>query len=139
MLFSTFLIQSVKKLVAMYRDKEICLEVSKLIIKLHLERKSLHKIGKIIGSVQTIINWYVNNGNSHSKQRSGRPKILTPREERNIVTAVSSKVDKKHIPMNTKTNESSNSKECSSKFIIYCSDGAQKVWRKANAKHREKT
>uniref|UniRef100_A0A0K8UV17 Transposable element Tc1 transposase n=1 Tax=Bactrocera latifrons TaxID=174628 RepID=A0A0K8UV17_BACLA len=180
----------------MGRGKEIHLEVRKLIIKLYLENKSLREIGKVVGkshsSVQTIIKSYINTGNLHSKPRSGRPKILTPREERNIVTVVSANpiisavkltqdiydsTQKKISPQTvrnvlysagyhgrvarrkpyiSKVNKEKRfafaiehvNKPNSfweniifsdeSKFNIFGSDGAQKVWRKVNEEFQEK-
>lgn len=65
--------------------KEISVDVRELIIKYQSEGKSLREIGRLVGkshaTVQTVLKNYKTNGSLSSKQRSGRPKIFTPREE----------------------------------------------------------
>lgn len=79
-------------LVKMGKGKEIPLEVRKIILKLYLEHKTYREIGELIGkshsSVYKIIKKYINTGDLPPKPRSGRPKMLSSRQERSIVSKI---------------------------------------------------
>lgn len=71
---------------------ELSLDIRKLILKHRNEGKTLREIGNIIGkphsTVQRVLDNFKTTGNLLSKRRTGRPKILTPREERIIINKV---------------------------------------------------
>ena len=74
------------------KGKEISLSERKIIIKLWKDGESFRKIGQTIGrtysSVQRVVNNFKKTGILTSKPRSGRPKILSAREERKIINMV---------------------------------------------------
>jgi len=77
----------------MGRGQDLSLDLRKSILKLHLENKSYREIGRIIGkspsTIHSVIKKYLNTGELAANHgNSGRPKILTPREERKIVSTV---------------------------------------------------
>jgi transposase len=71
------------------KKKEISNEIRKLIISKHEQGESIVNISKICNlnynSVKSIIRRFKQNGSIEIKQRSGRPKKVTPRRERNII------------------------------------------------------
>lgn len=72
--------------------KETTCEVRKLVIKLHNETHSLRSISRTIGrpvsTVQGIVDRYGINRNVENKKRSGRPSVLSERNERQILREV---------------------------------------------------
>ena len=74
------------------KRREIDLDARKIIIKLHKEGKSFREIGKIVerthSSVQRVVQNFNSSGSLSSKPRSGRPRILTVREERSVLKMV---------------------------------------------------
>lgn len=76
------------------RRKEIDIGERKIIVSLWQNSKSYREIAKIVGrqysSVQRVINNFKQTNCLESKPRSGRPKKLTEREERNITILVKS-------------------------------------------------
>lgn len=77
----------------MPKIKELPFSEKENIIKLFNENNSLGKIGKLVNrkksTVQYIINKWKSSGCLDNSSRSGRPKILSPRDERRILKEVS--------------------------------------------------
>lgn len=73
-------------------NKEISVDIRKLIIKLRSEGKTLRAIGQIVdkphSSVQRVLENYAATRNFSSKYRSGRPQVLTEREKRSVLSEV---------------------------------------------------
>lgn len=93
-----FDLKSVSKLMLILLDKmgrsgDLSMDLRKTIIKLYLEGNSFRQIGNTIGrhysTVYSIIKKYTSTGDLGSNhQQAGRPKLLTPREERNLIASV---------------------------------------------------
>lgn len=109
------------------KGKEISVSERKIIIKLWKEGKSFRKIGQTIGrtysSIQRVINNFKETGILTSKPRSGRPKILSVREERSIINMA------KVNPRITSSKIIGNVKQMFKKSI--CAETARKILRKA--------
>lgn len=68
------------------------IDMRELIIKLHLEKKSLREIAKTVGkthsTIQSVIKKFKNTGSVDTLPRKGRPKILSSRDKRNIIKKI---------------------------------------------------
>lgn len=68
--------------------KEISISVRELIIKLHKEGKSYAEIGNTVGrsrySIRNVVCRFKNEHRIDNSRRTGRPRKLTDREERDI-------------------------------------------------------
>lgn len=114
------------------KGREISVSERKIIIKLWKDGKSFRKIGHIIGrtysSVQRVINNFKKTGILTSKPRSGRPKILSAREERTVVNMV--KVNPRITSSKIVENVNQAFKKC------ICAETARKILRKAGYRGR---
>ncbi|KAI4903070.1 hypothetical protein NFI96_003591 [Prochilodus magdalenae] len=76
----------------MGKSKEISQDIRKRIVDLHKSGSSLGAISRCLkvprSSVQTIIRKYKKDGNVQPSYRSGRKKVLCPRDERALVRSV---------------------------------------------------
>ncbi|KAI4871438.1 hypothetical protein NFI96_013064, partial [Prochilodus magdalenae] len=76
----------------MGKSKEISQDIRKRIVDLHKSGSSLGAISRCLkvprSSVQTIICKYKKDGNVQPSYRSGRKKVLCPRDERALVRSV---------------------------------------------------
>ncbi|KAI4889187.1 hypothetical protein NFI96_032652 [Prochilodus magdalenae] len=76
----------------MGKSKEISQDIRKRIVDLHMSGSSLGAISRCLkvprSSVQTIICKYKKDGNVQPSYRSGRKKVLCPRDERALVRSV---------------------------------------------------
>ncbi|KAI4892706.1 hypothetical protein NFI96_001735 [Prochilodus magdalenae] len=76
----------------MGKSKEISQDIRKRIVDLHKSGSSLGAISRCLkvprSSVQTIISKYKKDGNVQPSYRSGRKKVLCPRDERALVRSV---------------------------------------------------
>lgn len=74
------------------KGKEISVDERKIIMKLFVEGKSLRDIGQTVGrahsSIQRVISNYTSTGSIISKSRTGRPPLLTKRENKRIIQLV---------------------------------------------------
>lgn len=74
------------------KGKEISVGERKLIIKFFLDGKSYREIGALVGrahsSIQKVINNYNTTGSILSKTRSGRPPLLTHREQTTVIKSI---------------------------------------------------
>ncbi|CAK9816272.1 hypothetical protein ANTPLA_LOCUS8944 [Anthophora plagiata] len=79
------------------KRNETTLEERKIVIRLHEEGKSYRNISEILkrsrSTVHSIINKYKKEGTLRNKERTGRPRKLTTREERKIVRIIKQKPD----------------------------------------------
>ena len=76
----------------MGKSKEISQDLRKTIVDLHKSGSSLGAISKCLkvplSSVQTIVHKYKHRGTTQPSYRSGRRRVLSPRDERTLVRKV---------------------------------------------------
>ena len=76
----------------MGKSKEISQDLRKIIVDLHKSGSSLGAISKCLkvprSSVQTIVRKYKHHGTTQPSYRSGRRRVLSPRDERTLVRKV---------------------------------------------------
>ena len=74
------------------KSKEISQDLRKIIVDLHKSSSSLGAISKHLkvlrSSVQTIVHKYKHHGNTQPSYRSGRRRVLSPRDEHTLVRKV---------------------------------------------------
>ena len=109
------------------KGKEISVDERKIILKLREDGESFREIGRVVNrtesSVRYVIQTFKKTGIITSKPRSGRPRILTDRETRKVVSLV------KVNPRLTASQIAEDVKLQFKKTI--CSDTARKILKRA--------